>query len=596
MPSPYSFSKFDPSHIREYEKATIGAGDVGGKARGLMFAREVIREKTEDAGNAGFGAASIGTNVIIPESRFISTEVFAQFMEENHLHSLVDPLADECSEADYERVKKAFIDARVPSGLASDLERLVMEMDYPLAVRSSSLLEDSVRYSFAGKYLTSFISNRGSKEERVRQLETAIKQVYASTYGPSAVEYRRKHRLYNEEMAVIIQRFIGKERGPYFYPEISGVGFSENYRRWTERIKKEDGIIRLVFGIGTRCTGRGYARTFSPTNLKLRPEGNNPWEIARYSQETVDLFNLETGRLESFNINLKPEMARYHPDFRRFAQVYDAGENEIWSVFDVGRFVGGEYSGSRIKCIFTFQDLDAFFPEIFETVRFLFKALEDAMGTSVDIEFTFETPDRSFALVQCRPLSSQEEYRRVVFPRFIPEESIILKGDRMLTNGAIEHVRYLVLVDHESYRDEVDKYAVAREVGAVNRDLEGTRYILVGPGRWGSNDPLSGVPVQYSEISNCGVLVEVGIGQEDFVPELSYGTHFFADLDLHGILYLPVFDTEKTNTFNVKWFEGVPHRQGNHPAVRIYEGDFSVFLDGETMVGVVIDNEIVTGK
>ncbi|HHY38178.1 MAG TPA: phosphoenolpyruvate synthase [Clostridia bacterium] len=596
MSSPYSFSKFDPSHIKEYEKATIGSGDIGGKARGLIFAREVIREKIEDSGVANIGNLSKTTSIIIPESRFISTEVFAQFMEDNHLHTLVAPLSGECSEADYEHIKKAFIKARIPPGLMQDLEKLVVELDFPLAVRSSSRLEDSVRYSFAGKYLTSFIPNRGSIQERVKQLETAIKQIYASTYGPSAVEYRRKHRLFEEEMAVIVQRFIGKERGSYFYPEISGVGFSKNYRRWTERIKKEDGIIRLVFGIGTRCTGRGYARTFSPTNLKLRPEGNNPWEIARYSQETVDLFNLKTGELESFNINLKPEIAVHHPNFRRFAQLYDAGENALLSVFDISRFLEGEYLGSRIKCIFTFQDLDSFFPEIFETVDFMFKALEDAMGTSVDIEFTFETLDRSFALVQCRPLSSQEEYRRVVLPKFIPEESIILKGDRMLTNGAIEHVRHLVFVDHERYRDEVDKYAVAREVGVVNKQLEGTRYILVGPGRWGSNDPLSGVPVQYSEISNCGVLVEVGIGQEDFVPELSYGTHFFADLDLHGILYLPVFDTIKTNTFNVKWFQNVPCRYGNHPAVRVYDGNFSVFLDGESMVGVVIDNEIITGK
>ncbi|HHY91781.1 MAG TPA: phosphoenolpyruvate synthase, partial [Firmicutes bacterium] len=522
------FLAFDPLENPLYQSQTIGSGKIGGKARGLLFAREILAR----------GRDRLLDQVGIPESYFIATSIFDEFVHDNQLAGLAD------SGRDFAEIEAAFARGVFAPWFRAALAELLQKLDCPLAVRSSSLLEDNLKYSFAGKYLTTFVANSGDAESRQLALEEAIKRVFASVYSPSATEYRRKHGLRGDKMAVLIQRLIGKERGGYFYPETAGVGFSKNYRRWTERIKKEDGVVRLVFGLGTRCVGREYARTFSLTNLSLRPEGHNPREIAKYSQERFDSVDLATGEVRVFNINHRLSTLDYHAGFHQYAQVYLAGSNEIR---DLGAFLPNLAPGDKL--VFTFQSFPRYHPELFEIMRHLFATLEEEMGVPVDIEFTYEAEDKAFTLVQVRPLSSYEEYRSVHIPAHLPAENILLKGDRMLTNGTLIGVRHLVYVDPYTYQDASDKHAVAREVGRVNRRLEGERYILVGPGRWGSTSPELGVPVNYSEISNTGLLVELGIRQANFVPELSYGTHFFADLEVDGILYLPVFDTIETNVF-----------------------------------------------
>ncbi|MDK2784139.1 MAG: hypothetical protein PWQ41_641 [Bacillota bacterium] len=560
------FLAFNPLENPIYKARTFGSGKIGGKARGLLFAREVLARSRDP----------LLARVAIPESYFVTTSVFDDFVADNQLQTLAE------SGREFPEIEAAFLRATLPSWFREQLTTLLRELDCPLAVRSSSLLEDNLKYSFAGKYLTTFVSPSGDLESRLLALEQAIKRVLASVYSPSAVEYRRKHGLRGDKMAVLIQPLVGKERGGYFYPETAGVGFSKNYRRWTERIKKEDGVVRLVFGLGTRCVGREYARTFSLTNLSLRPEGHNPREIAKYSQERFDSVDLATGEVRVFNINHRLSVLDYHPGFNQYAQLYLAGTNEIR---DLGSFVPALGPGDKI--VFTFQNFPRFHPELFNITRALFAVLEEEMGVPVDIEFTYEPEDKVFTLVQVRPLSSYEEYRSVHIPDNLPPESILLKGDRMLTNGTLLGVRHLVYVDPYIYQETADKHAVAREVGRVNRRLEGERYILVGPGRWGSTSPELGVPVNYSEISNCGLLVELGIRQANFVPELSYGTHFFADLEVDGILYLPVFDTIPTNVFNTSWFQNYPAEPTGHPAVRVYSGLFNVYLDGEGMCGCV---------
>ncbi|BCV24670.1 PEP/pyruvate-binding domain-containing protein [Gelria sp. Kuro-4] len=560
------FLAFDPLDNPLYRSQTIGTGKIGGKARGLLFAREVLAHRRDPA----------LAQVAIPESYFIATGVFDEFVSANGLQVLAE------SGRDYSEIEAAFERGAFAPWFREALAALLEKLPCPLAVRSSSQLEDNLKYSFAGKYLTTFVSGSGDPESRLLALEAAIKRVYASVYSPSAAEYRRKHGLRGDKMAVLIQRLIGKERGGYFYPETAGVGFSKNYRRWTERIKKEDGVVRLVFGLGTRCVGREYARTFSLTNLNLRPEGHNPREIAKYSQERFDSVDLATGQVQVFNINHRLSALDYHPGFHQYAQVYLAGSNEIR---DLGAFLPNLGPGDKI--VFTFRNFPRYHPELFSVMHALFATLEEEMGVPVDIEFTYEAEDKVFTLVQVRPLSSYEEYRSVHIPPHLPADHVLLKGDRMLTNGTLLGVKHLVYVDPYIYQEAPDKYAVAREVGRVNRRLEGERYILVGPGRWGSTSPELGVPVNYSEISNTGLLVELGIRQANFVPELSYGTHFFADLEVDGILYLPVFDTIATNVFNAAWFQNHPAEPTGHPAVRVYSGLFDVYLDGEGLCGCV---------
>ncbi|MEQ2129083.1 PEP/pyruvate-binding domain-containing protein [Caldanaerobacter subterraneus KAk] len=543
----------------------FGNGSIGGKASGLSFAEEVLEKYYKD----------FKGTVKIPESFFIATDYYEMFLEYNRLEDI-----DE--NTPYEEAEIRFKEAEFPPKYKKMLKEILQVMDYPLAVRSSSLLEDNIKYSFAGKYYTTFISNRGTERERLKQLEKAIKEVYLSVYGPDAVTYRKKHASGQRElMGVIVQRLIGSQKGIYFYPDVSGVGFSRNYRRWTDRIKIEDGVVRLVFGLGTKCTGRGYARIFSLTNLRLRPEGNNPQEIAKNSQEAFDVLNLMTGELETYDINDVPQFLSYHPRISDIAQVYLRKDNAI---LDLNMLSS---KGGLEKYIFTFENFPRRHKAFFNTVSALFKCLESEMKVPVDIEFTYDLETGKFYLVQARPLSSYETFRKVHIPKDIDKRCVLLKGDRMLTNGVLKNIKYIVYVDHEVYSNYKDKHEIARIIGRINKSL-GDRYILVGPGRWGSSNPYLGVPVIYNEISNAAMIVELGIKNGDFMPELSYGTHFFADLDADNILYMPVFDGYENNIFNEQWF-----KKGSYidTGVKIFEGRFDAYLDGEKMVGYVISNE-----
>ncbi len=558
--------RFDPRNL-DPKPTIVGEGTIGGKARGFLFAREVCRREP-------FRGAR---QIRFPESAFIATGLFEAFLEHNGF-SGTDWEAE-----DHEVVVERFSRASLPPGLEAELGRLVQTMPYPLAIRSSSRLEDDPVFSLAGKYLTTFIPNQGDVQDRVEQLGRALRLIYASTYNPTAVAYRRRHGLPRESMAVIVQQLVGRRRDHLFYPELAGVGFSRNFRCWSERIRPEHGMARVVFGLGTRCTGRGYARTISFSNPRLRPEGYNPRAVAKYSQETVDALDLDSGEVIAFNINERRDLVALHPLFNAFAQIFDARTGEL-------RSAAGRTTDLRPeqRYVFSFPALDRACPTLVRQLRSLFEALEAAMATAVDVEFTFETAEDEFAVVQARPLSSWEEYSTVRVPEDLEPDQVLLRGDRMLTNGQLEDASVLVYVDPWAYEGAPDKYAVARAVGRVNQELAGRRYVLVGPGRWGSTNPQLGVPVRYHELANAGCIVELGVGHGHYTPELSYGTHFFADLDVDRILYLPVFDHLPDNVFNRAWFERAPHREAGHPAVRVYEGPLAVYLDGERQEGVVI--------
>ncbi len=553
----------------------IGSGSIGGKAKGLVFAHEALSAVARQTFPGGFAPDDIAAVIEIPPVYVIADGVFAEFLAINHLPPPgIEPLDEE--------TKNRFQDAQFPAWLDPVLARIVTEMDFPLAVRSSSRLEDSPHASFAGKYLTVFLSNTGPVEARVRALAEAIRRVYFSTYGLDATEYRRRHNLDGDSMAVIVQKLAGRARGRYFYPELAGVGHSHNYRRWTERIAVEDGVMRVVFGLGTRSTGRGYARVICPAHPRLRPEGQDPAAVARYAQEIVDVLDLETGATLSVNINDEPALAFGTSGGPGYLQIYDAGRRELRSAR------GDPVLSPREKYVFTFPALERSARMVIDATSYLFRLLEAKMEVPVDLEFAAEPADDRYYLIQARPLWSWEEYRPVHVPA--GEKGVILRGNRMLTNGE-RTARWLVVVDPAAYASTADKHSVARAVGNLNRKLAGERYILVGPGRWGSTSPGLGVPVRYGEISNCGVLVELGTVAGDFTPEFSWGTHFFADLEQDGILYMPVIDGAPDNLVDWQYFSagaGIIATSG-HPAVRVFQGEFAVYMDARRPEGVVID-------
>ncbi|MDR1916066.1 MAG: PEP/pyruvate-binding domain-containing protein [Synergistaceae bacterium] len=550
------------------EKGTlIGDGRCGGKAKGLAYAKIAL-----------FGSP-LGETVSFPDLTVVlSTEVFDDHINGNGLSGLYD-------EEDWETVKRVMDKTPFSDSLKRELGAILDRFDTfeapPLAIRSSSLLEDSISLAFAGKYETCFSANCGAREDRLKILERGVRSVFTSLFNPSARAYREKHNKphRDESIAVIIQSLSGKNHGNYFYPELAGTLFSRVFRRPNPRIKKEDGVMRLCFGLGTRTVDRCAARTFYLTNPSIRPAGNLPQQVAEASQEYFDYIDREHGTFLTGALSMfVPFLRREHKNFGAYVQNY--GDNFLYSTMAEPE--------EPVRPLFSFPELHIKERALFNTSKDLLKHMEATTGFPVDIEFTYETePVKNFRILQMRPLTSYEELQGVHLPD-VPQERIIFRGDRMVSNGSLENVTHLVYVDASLYKDQWDPSAAARAVGEINKKLEGKKYILAGPGRWGSRNPALGVPIIYAEICNCGVLVEISVPELNFSPELSFGTHFFLDMDSDGILYLPVFGKHGNNIHNMEWLDETPYTVGEHPSVRVYEGNFSVYLDGEAESGLII--------
>ncbi len=563
---PIDYPSFEPTDLEEVRSHLIGGGRVGGKAKGFLFAKTLLQW-------TGF-ASGKPFAFVFPRTFYVGTDLFDEFISRNGLEECVRELP-------FEDTAKAFLKAPLPAWFEADLERTLRQVEGPIAIRSSSLLEDSLKFAFAGKYLTQFLAPAGSFSSFLERAKEMVKLALAYTFNPAAAEYRRKHRLKirHEKMALMIQEVMGKRRGKMFYPELAGVGLSRVARRFSPRIRKEDGMLRMCFGLGTRTTDRCFARNFYLTDPSLRPEGSVAKEIVRHSQESFDYVDLEDGLMKSAGLEEKVEELKFlHRNLGKFVSVYDG--------YLLHSLSGYFEDSPANRYIFSFEQMPRAFRGFFSFMRETLLFLEEQAGFAVDVEFTYETETGEIGIVQSRPLASYEHLRPVRIPHWA-EERAILAGNRMISNGFLPRTDFLVLVDPMGYLSCGDKFRAARAVGEVNRRLEGTSYVLVGPGRWGSSNPELGVPVRYSEISNCGCLVELGLPSSGFSPELSYGTHFFMDLDLDGIIYMPVYVGEEGNLFDRDFFEGSPREEMLGGLVRIYRGPFAVYLDGEEERGVV---------
>ncbi len=564
-----AYFSWNPAEDSELSSLIVGDGHVGGKGRSLLFAMRALRDRGSEAVRISF-----------PPSIFIGVEVFWDF-----LSSLK---GFELRGMPFEAVQGLFLSRPLPKYAYKRLEAFLSDVNAPLVVRSSSLLEDSTERSFVGKYLTTFLTDGGSMTSRLWKLERAIKLVYASTFSQAAENYRSRHGLGDDAMGVVIMRMAGKWRGRYYYPTTAGVAYSRNYRRWSPRIKVEDGMVRLCFGLGTISTRRGYARTFSLTNPYLRPEGHDPFKIMRQAQERFQALDGMTKGIVTLDIKrMWRDLMRYHDDLGVLAQVYRPGSEGGYFDF-LGSLLLDPPSPGTKPC-FTFEDFPRRYRHFFERMKRLLSFLEEAMGMAAYVEFAYETEDDDLELLEARPLWENKPMGGKKIPD-LSGKRVILKANRMVTDGFVEGCPCLVYVDYRSYAADKDYAGVVKALGELNKLLEGERYILVAPGRVGSSNPELGVPVQYHELTNCRCIVEVGLPKIGFMPELSYGTHFFADLEEENVLYMPVFEGEADNVFDQGWFEKAPHEATLHPTVRLYRGSFSVYMDGERNVGVVIDD------
>ena len=560
---------WQPHDDPEFAGLIYGKETIGGKGRSLLYGLRKLR----DSGDEQLAAS------LVPESIYFGIDLFRQFLDS------VPGLDSLIAHDDPEQLECVFLQTPLPEVICDAVRRFLAEIQVPIVVRSSSRLEDSVVHSFAGKYRSTFLLNDDpSLDKRAHDVEEEIKRIYARIYFPKAISYRLRHELGGDDMGIILMRMSGHWRGPYYYPTMAGVGYSQNYRRWNPRLRQEDGVLRIVFGMGTMSTKRGYARTFSLTNPNLRPEGNNPEKVAFHAQENFHVVDPANGT-DVTTIDVKKQwrhLIKYHPDFDAFAQVYhyDA-EGGYFTSLDccMMKLEAGT------KICFTFENFPRKYPRFFPRMKNTLSLLENVMGVPADIEFAYNPLEDRLVLIQSRPFWSP-----VFGDASIPDLTgcrTLLHADRMVTPGRIDDIRTIVYVDDVLYYSNPDFYSVARGIGDLNK--KGEKYILVAPGRVGSSNPELGVPVQYNELTNCRCIVELGIPRLGFMPELSYGTHFFSDLAVDNVLYMPVFEGEGKSIFSRDWFDHTKWEPGPEPALRVYHGHFSAYLDGDKNEGYIVE-------
>jgi len=530
-----------------------GDGKVGGKTAGLFLAEQILRKK-------GRGNPLI-ERVRVPHAWCVASDGLFEFVRYN---SLEDTLSLKYNSTEQVRrgypyleqmFKHSFFPPEMLTGLKVALDDLG---DWPLIVRSSSLLEDSEGSAFSGKYRSLFLVNTGTKDQRLAALVDAITEVYASVFGPDPIQYRKERGLvdFMEQMAILIQRVVGTRVGRYFLPAFAGVAFTNNEFRWSPRIRRQDGIIRMVAGLGTRAVdrvGEDYPVLICPGQPGLRVNVS-PEDILHYSQRYVDVLNLSTGRFESPSLDLLfREVGSRLPLFDKVVSLYSDGT--------LRRPLGLLAQPESDQVVITFDGLietQEFLPQMREVMR----VLQDALGMPVDVEFAHDGSD--LYILQCRPQTSVGDERRMPVPVGVPPGRKVFSARKYVSSAQVSGIRYVVYIDPLDYgrlQSRNDMVAVGEAVSRLNAQLPRRTFVLMGPGRWGSRGDITlGVRVTYADISNTAMLIEIARRKGSYVPDLSFGTHFFQDLVEARIRYLALYPDEDGILFNEDFFRRSPNR------------------------------------
>jgi pyruvate, water dikinase len=527
-------------------------GKLGGKSTGLYLAMLILKRSADALSH--FGA------IKVPKTWYITSDGLLSFLAYNNLNEVVEQKYKDINQVrlEYSHIIQTFRNARFPTDIVQGLSMVLDDFqDRPIIVRSSGLLEDRTGASFSGKYKSLFLANQGSKEERLAALKEAIAEVYASTYGPDPIGYRAERGLldFAEEMGIMIQEVVGARVGDYFLPAFAGVAFSRNEFLWSPRIKREDGLLRLVPGLGTRAVDRmsdDYPILIAPGQVGLRVNITAD-EVVRYSPKKIDVLNLKTNSFETIEIKkLLRQCGQDIPAVEKIVSVYDGQ--------CLRKPMGRTIDFENDDLVVTFEGLvseTSFVPQLRQVMRLL----EEKLQSPVDIEFASDGKD--FYLLQCRPQSFLESGGPSRIPKDLPKERIVFLANRFISNGCLPDITHIVYVDPDGYSDLPNLAAlisVGRAVGRLNKLLPRRRFILMGPGRWGSRGNIRlGVKVSYSDISNTAALVEIARKKGNVLPDLSFGTHFFQDLVEAEIRYLPIYPGEPGTLFQESFFKNSPN-------------------------------------
>jgi len=518
-------------------------GRVGGKGSGLFLAQHVLARASKNR--------ELLDGLKVPKTWYLPSDGIVQFLAYNDLDEVYNWKYRDLDEIrhEYPHMLQVFKSARFPAEFVQGLSNALDDLgDRPLIVRSSSLLEDRAGSAFSGKYKSLFLANQGRKGDRLAALLDAVAEVYGSVFGPDPIQYRAERGLleYHEEMGVMIQEVVGTRVGRYFLPAFAGVGFSNNELRWSPRIRRDDGLLRLVPGLGTRAVDRladDYPVLVAPGQPGLRVN-STPEEVSRYSPRKIDVINLETNSFETVDRHtLLREVGHELPGLTRLVSLLEQ---------DMLRRPGGlDLRFEKDDLVFTFEGLLSH-TTFLARMQTILKELREALGMPVDIEFASD--GRDLYLLQCRPQSHGPDTAPAPIPRDLPRERVVFSAHRYVSNGTVPDITHIVYVDPEAYGelgDLAELRDVGRAVGSLNAVLPKRRFLLMGPGRWGRRGDIKlGVAVTYADISNSAVLIEIARKKGNYVPDLSFGTHFFQDLVESGIRYLPLYPDDEGVIFN----------------------------------------------
>lgn len=563
--------KFDAySHF-----ARIGEGSLGGKGRGLAFLDNIIKMHPE------FNSLE-GAKVQIPRTVVLCTDVFDQFMEQNNLYQIA------LSDASDDDILRHFLRAQLPDSLIADFFTFFEAVKSPIAIRSSSLLEDAHYQPFAGIYSTYMIPYLDDKYAMLEMLACAIKGVYASVYYRDSKAYMTatSNVIDQEKMAVILQEVVGKQYDGRYYPNISGVLRSLNYYPIGDE-RAEDGIASLALGLGKYIVDGGQTLRVSPYHPHQVLQTSELETALRETQ--TRFYALDTRHVgndfkvdDGFNIlNLKVKEAERDNSLNFIASTYDPYDQVIRD---------GLYEGGRKVISFAGVLQQNVFP-LPELLQMSMRYGAEAMRRPVEIEFACNlNADRtgSLYLLQIRPIVDQKQMLDEDLAA-IPDADCLLRSHNSLGHGVTEDVTDVVYVKTDDRFSAADNPTIAREIEKLNKEYldRGTNYVLVGPGRWGSSDSWLGIPVKWPHISAARVIVEVAL--KNYRVDPSQGTHFFQNLTSFGVGYFTIDENRNDGCFHKAVLDAMPAvEETDHVRVVRFGKGLRIMMDGKKGEGVVV--------
>ncbi len=562
----------------------IGSGSLGGKGRGLAFTDNLLRKYLEPDYFPNM-------RISIPRTIVLGTDVFAEFVEQNDLLSVaVQNVSDQ-------EILRAFLHADLPPTILGDLRAILDKARFPLAIRSSSLLEDAMYQPFAGIYATIMIPNSSPDiSVRFHNLLQAIKYVFASTYFRQAKNYieATSNRIEEEKMAVIIQEMVGTRHGRYFYPRVSGVARSFNYYPFGKATQK-DGVVNLALGLGKTIVDGGTSLQFSPAYPTVYPQFGTTRDLFHNSQLKFFALDLQSDIIRKYpredqNLaELELKDAEAHGTLTHVASTYSGQDDRLYE--------GMSRSGPRIL---TFAPiLKSEIIPLNQVIKLLVNMCETAVNAPVEIEFAVRlgsgTPlPAEFSFLQLRPMVKQESGANLDIEA-LPGEQLLFRCEKALGNG-ISRVRDIVYVKPDTF-DAMKTREMVGEISAINHSLlhERRSYLLIGPGRWGSSDPSLGIPVVFSDISAARAIVETTL--PNMIIDPSQGSHFFQNLTSFRIAYFTLRHYNEEHAIDWSWLDSLDcieeTRHTRH--VRPPE-DITILVDGHTGNGAVLKQTLRNGS